>query len=55
MTLTNHVLRESSSGNSGIVDMSWRGLMIPGEVTVTAKGIPHEINLPISFIQNVAP
>ena len=55
MTLTNHVLRESSSGNSGIVDMSWRGLMVPGEVTVNAKGISHEINLPISFISDVAP
>jgi hypothetical protein len=29
--------------------------MIPGEVTVNAKGIPHEINLPISFISDVAP
>ena len=55
MTLTNHVLRESSSGNSGLVDMNWRGLMVPGEVTVNAKGIPHEINLPISFISDVAP
>ena len=55
MTLTNHVLRESSGSNSGLVDMNWRGLMIPGEVTVNAKGIPHEINLPISFISDVAP
>ena len=55
MTLTNHVLRESSGSNSGLVDMNWRGLMIPGEVTVDAKGIPHEINLPISFISDVAP
>ncbi|MDC0171726.1 hypothetical protein OAK02_02755 [Candidatus Nitrosopelagicus sp.] len=55
MTLTNHVLRESSGNNSGLVDMNWRGLMIPGEVTVNAKGIPHEINLPISFISDVAP
>jgi hypothetical protein len=55
MTITNHILREASSGSSGIVDMSWRGLMIPGEVTVDAKGIPHEINLPISFIEDVAP
>ena len=55
MTITNHVLREASSGNSGIVDMSWRGLMVPGEVTVNAKGISHEINLPISFISDVAP
>jgi hypothetical protein len=55
MQLTNHVLREAGSGNSGIVDMSWRGLMIPDEVTVNAKGIPHEINLPISFIASVAP
>ena len=44
-----------SSGNSGLVDMNWRGLIIPGEVTVNAKGIPHEINLPISFISDVAP
>ena len=55
MQITNHVLRESSSGSSGIVDMSWRGLVVPGEVTVNAKGIPHEINLPISFISDVAP
>ncbi|MDC0199267.1 hypothetical protein OAJ83_00240 [Candidatus Nitrosopelagicus sp.] len=55
MTITNHVLREASSGNSGIVDMNWRGLMVPGEVTINSKGIPHEINLPISFIENTAP
>ena len=55
MQITNHVLRESSSGSSGIVDMSWRGLMVPGEVTVNAQGIPHEINLPISFISDVSP
>ena len=24
MTITNHVLRESSGGNSGLVDMNWR-------------------------------
>ena len=55
LDLSNHILRESSSGNSGLVDMNWRGLMVPGEVTVNAKGIPHEINLPISFISDVAP
>lgn len=55
MTITNHVLRESSGGNSGLVDMNWRGIMVPGEVTVNAKGIDHEINLPISFIADVAP
>jgi len=55
MHITNHVLRESSSGNSGLVDMNWRGLVVPGEVTVNAKGIDHEINLPISFIADVAP
>ena len=55
MTITNHILRESSSGNSGLVDMNWRGLMVPDEVTVNAKGIDHEINLPISFIQDVSP
>ena len=55
LTITNHVLRESSGGNSGLVDMNWRGLMVPGEVTVNAKGIDHEINLPISFISDVAP
>ena len=55
LEITNHVLRESASGSSGIVDMSWRGLMVPGEVTVNAKGIDHEINLPISFISDVAP
>ena len=55
MQLTNHILRESSGGNSGLVDMNWRGLLIPGEVTVNAKGIAHEINLPISFIESTAP
>ena len=55
LTITNHVLRESSGGNSGLVDMNWRGLLVPGEVTVNAKGIDHEINLPISFISDVAP
>ena len=55
MTITNHILRESSSGNSGLVDMNWRGVMVPGEVTVNVKGIDHEINLPISFIADVAP
>jgi hypothetical protein len=55
MTITNHILRESSSGNSGLVDMNWRGLLVPDEVTVNAKGIDHEINLPISFISDVAP
>ncbi len=55
LELSNHVLRESSGGNSGLVDMNWRGLMIPGEVTINSKGIDHEINLPISFIANSAP
>jgi len=55
LSLTNHVLRESSSGNSGLVDMNWRGLMVPGEVTVNSKGINTEINLPISFIADTAP
>ena len=55
MEISNHVLRESSGGNSGLVDMNWRGLMIPGDVTVNSKGIDHEINLPISFVANSAP
>jgi hypothetical protein len=55
LELSNHVLRESSGGNSGLVDMNWRGLMIPGDVTVNSKGIDHEINLPISFVANSAP
>ena len=55
MEISNHVLRESSGGNSGLVDMNWRGLLIPGEVTVSSNGIDHEINLPISFIANSAP
>ena len=55
MQITNHVLRESSGGNSGLVDMNWRGLAVPDDVIVNAKGIPHEINLPISFISDVAP
>ena len=55
MQITNHVLRESSSGSSGLVDMNWRGVMIPGEVTINSKGMDHEINLPISFVSDVAP
>ena len=55
LDLTNHVLRESNSGNSGLVDMNWRGLMVPGDVSVSSKGISNEINLPISFIQDTAP
>ena len=55
MEISNHVLRESSGGNSGLVDMNWRGLMIPGDVTINSKGIDHEINLPISFIANSSP
>jgi len=55
MEITNHVLRESSGGNSGLVDMNWRGLMIPGDVNINSKGIDHEINLPISFIANSSP
>ena len=55
MEISNHVLRESSGGNSGLVDMNWRGLLVPGEVTVSSNGIDHEINLPISFIANSAP
>ena len=55
LSITNHVLRESSGGNSGLVDMNWRGLAVPGEVTVNSKGMDHEINLPISFIADTAP
>ena len=55
MQITNHILRESSGGNSGLVDMNWRGVMVPGEVTVNSNGMDHEINLPISFIADVAP
>ncbi len=55
LNITNHVLRESSGGNSGLVDMNWRGLMVPGEVTVNSRGIDHEINLPISFIADTMP
>jgi len=55
MQLTNHILRESSSGQSGLVDMNWRGIMVPGEVTINSKGMAHEINLPITFIANSAP
>ena len=54
MQITNHILRESSGGNSGLVDMNWRGVMVPGEVTVNSNGMDHEINLPISFIADVA-
>ena len=55
MQITNHVLRESSGGNSGLVDMNWRGLTVPGDVSINTKGIDHEINLPISFIEDTAP
>ncbi len=39
MQITNHVLRESSGGNSGLVDMNWRGLAVPDDVIVNSKGI----------------
>ena len=55
LDITNHILRESTGGNSGLVDMNWRGLVVPGDVTVNSKGIDHEINLPISFIADTAP
>ena len=55
MEITNHVLRESSGGNSGLVDMNWRGLVVPGDVTVNSKGVDAEINLPISFVADTAP
>jgi hypothetical protein len=55
MEITNHVLRQSSGGNSGLVDMNWRGLVVPGDVTVNSKGVDTEINLPISFVADTAP
>jgi len=55
MEITNHVLRQSSGGNSGLVDMNWRGLVVPGDVTVNSKGVDAEINLPISFVADTAP
>jgi hypothetical protein len=55
MEITNHVLRESSGGNSGLVDMNWRGLVVPGDVIVNSKGVDAEINLPISFVADTAP
>jgi len=55
LEITNHILRESSSGNSGLVDMNWRGIVIPNDVIVNVKGIDHEINLPISFIADTTP
>jgi len=55
MEITNHVLRESSGGNSGLVDMNWRGLVVPGDVTVNSNGVDAEINLPISFVADTAP
>jgi hypothetical protein len=55
MEITNHVLRESSGGNSGLVDMNWRGLVVPGDVTVNSKGVDAEINLPITFVADTAP
>ena len=55
MEITNHVLRESSGGNSGLVDMNWRGLVVPGDVIINSKGVDAEINLPISFVADTAP
>ena len=55
MEITNHVLRESSGGNSGLVDMNWRGLVVPGDVTVNSKGVDAEINLSITFVADTAP
>ena len=54
-TLTNHVIRQQSGNSPGIIDMDWRGIVIPGDVQIFAKGMNNEINLPISVIHESAP
>ena len=55
LSLTNHIIRDFSGGSAGLIDMDWRGVAIDGPVVINVKGIDNEINLPISFIANVAP
>ena len=54
-TLTNHIVRQQSGNSPGIIDMDWRGIVIPGDVQIFAKGMNNEINLPISVINEAAP
>ena len=55
LSLTNHIIRDFSGGSAGLIDMDWRGISVDGTVVINVKGIDNEINLPISFIANVAP
>ena len=54
-TITNHMVRQQSGNSPGIIDMDWRGITIPGDVQIFAKGMNNEINLPISVIDEAAP
>ena len=53
--VTNHIIRDFSGSSAGIIDMDWRGVVVDGPVEINVKGVVHEINLPISFISDVAP
>jgi len=55
LSLTNHIIRDSSGGSAGLLDMDWRGVMIDGPVEINVRGIDNEINLPISFIADASP
>jgi hypothetical protein len=55
LSLTNHIIRDSSGGSAGLLDMDWRGVMIDGPVEVNVRGVDNEINLPISFIADASP
>ncbi len=55
LSLTNHIIRDSSGGSAGLLDMDWRGVMIDGPVEINVRGVDNEINLPISFIADASP
>ena len=54
-TITNHMVRQQSGNSPGIVDMDWRGIVIPGDVQIFAKGMNNEVNLPMSVFYEAAP
>jgi len=54
-TITNHMVRQQSGNSPGIIDMDWRGIIIPGDVQIFAKGMNNEINLPMSVFYEAAP
>ena len=54
-TITNHMVRQQSGNSPGIIDMDWRGIVIPGDVQIFAKGMNNEVNLPMSVFYEAAP